>query len=95
MLRNLCFRVHEGKPEEWLRLVEATERLFGAELRPPRYIARPGEIEMSYRGRGIELDLSSSGCGLQQTLLLLAYMHAHPGAVLRLDGPDAHLEILR
>ena len=95
VLRNLCYRVHEEKPEEWLRLVEATERLFGAELRPPRYIAGRGEIEMSYRERGIELDLSSSGRGLQQTLLLLAYMHAHPGAVLLLDGPDAHLEILR
>lgn len=95
VLRNLCYRVHEEKPEEWLRLVEATDRLFGAELRPPRYIAGRGEIEMSYHERGIELDLSSSGRGLQQTLLLLAYMHAHPGAVLLLDGPDAHLEILR
>lgn len=95
VLRNLCYRVHEEKPEEWLRLVDATERLFGAELRPPRYIAGRGEIEMSYREQGIELDLSSSGRGLQQTLLLLAYMHAHPGAVLLLDEPDAHLEILR
>ena len=33
--------------------------------------------------------------GLQQTLLLLAYIAAHPGAVLLLDEPDAHLEILR
>lgn len=31
----------------------------------------------------------------QQTLLLLAYMYANPGAVLLLDEPDAHLEILR
>ena len=44
---------------------------------------------------GISLDLSSSGRGLQQTLLLLAYIAAHPGAVLLLDEPDAHLEILR
>jgi len=28
-------------------------------------------------------------------LLLLAYLYAHPGAVLLLDEPDAHLEILR
>ena len=41
------------------------------------------------------LDLSSSGRGLQQTLLLLAYMYGNPGAVLLLDEPDAHLEILR
>jgi hypothetical protein len=41
------------------------------------------------------LDLSSSGRGLQQTLLLLAHVYANPGAVLLLDEPDAHLEILR
>lgn len=51
---------------------------------------------MSYRTRGnIQLDISSSGRGQQQTLLLLAHMTANPGAVLLLDEPDAHLEILR
>ena len=50
---------------------------------------------MRYRERGVSLDLSSSGRGLQQTLLILAYMHANPGAVLLLDEPDAHLEVLR
>jgi len=43
----------------------------------------------------VELDISSSGRGLQQTLLLLAYLYVHPGAVLLLDEPDAHLEVLR
>ena len=43
---------------------------------------------MSYRERGVSLDLSSSGRGLQQTLLILAYMYANPGAVLLLDEPD-------
>ena len=32
---------------------------------------------------------------MQQTLLLLAHQYANPGAVLLLDEPDAHLEILR
>ena len=41
------------------------------------------------------LDLSSSGRGLQQTLLLLAHLYANPRTVLLLDEPDAHLEILR
>ena len=50
---------------------------------------------MSYQEQRIDLDLSSAGRGLQQTLLLLAYMYANPGAVLLLDEPDAHLEILR
>ena len=50
---------------------------------------------MSYREHGVRLDISSSGRGLQQTMLILAYMYANPGAVLLLDEPDAHLEILR
>ena len=50
---------------------------------------------MTYSERGNTLDLSSTGRGLQQTLLILAYMYANPGAVLLLDEPDAHLEILR
>ena len=32
---------------------------------------------------------------MQQTLLLLAHLHANPGTVLLLDEPDAHLEVLR
>ena len=51
---------------------------------------------MSYReDSGTELDLVSSGRGLQQTLLLLAHLYTHPGTVLLLDEPDAHLEIVR
>ena len=95
VLRNLCFRIHENRPEQWTKLVEQIEGLFGAELEPPRYVAERGEITMSYRERRVTLDLSSAGRGLQQTLLLLAYLYANPRAVLLLDEPDAHLEILR
>jgi hypothetical protein len=76
-------------------LIDHIETLFGSELDIPRYIPERGELEMTYRERNIRLDLSSSGRGLQQTLLLLAYMFSNPGAVLLLDEPDAHLEILR
>ena len=95
VLRNLCHHIREYRPEHWQKLVEQIGGLFGAELEPPRYIAERGEITMSYRERGVTLDLSSAGRGLQQTLLLLAYLYANPGAVLLLDEPDAHLEILR
>ena len=95
VLRNLCHRIREQHPEHWQKLVEQIDSLFGAELEPPRYIAERGEITMRYRERGVTLDLSSAGRGLQQTLLLLAYLYANPGAVLLLDEPDAHLEILR
>ena len=95
VLRNLCFRIHEEEPDRWAALREDIQRLFGSELDAPRYVAERGEIAMTYREQGARLDLSSSGRGLQQTLLLLAYMYANPGAVLLLDEPDAHLEILR
>ena len=95
VLRNLCMQVHDQDQSQWDKLVAQIRRLFGAELDAPRYVAARGEIEMTYRERSITLDLSSSGRGLQQTLLLLAYMYANPGAVLLLDEPDAHLEILR
>ena len=95
VLRNLCFQVHETQPEKWNILVEHIQTLFGSRLDPPVYIPERGEIAMTYREQRVKLDLSSLGRGLQQTLLLLAYMYSNPGAVLLLDEPDAHLEILR
>ncbi|MCY4591748.1 MAG: AAA family ATPase [Alphaproteobacteria bacterium] len=95
VLRNLCFRILTESPDRWASLVARTEGLFGVELAQPRYVEERGEITMGYRERGSALDLSSSGRGLQQTLLILAYMYANPGAVILLDEPDAHLEILR
>ena len=95
VLRNLCLQVHDQDQSQWTPLIGQIRSLFGADIDIPRYIAARGEIVMTYRERGIKLDLSSAGRGLQQTLLLLAYMYANPGAVLLLDEPDAHLEILR
>ncbi len=95
VLRNLCHGIHSKNNEIWEKLITHIQLLFGVNLDVPRYISERGEIAMTYRERGIPLDLSSSGRGLQQTLLLLAYMYANPGAILLLDEPDAHLEILR
>ena len=95
VLRNICYGIYEEDSDSWGKLVEQVSVLFGAELDPPRYVVERGEITMSYRERNATLDLSSAGRGLQQTLLILAYMYANPGAVLLLDEPDAHLEILR
>ena len=95
VLRNLCFRIQEESPDNWNNLIASIGDLFGAELDPARYVVERGEVTMTYRERGATLDLSSSGRGLQQTLLLLAYMYANPGSILLLDEPDAHLEILR
>lgn len=97
VLRNLCWQVLQiDNGKNWAHIVEQMEALFGITLDTPEYVKERGEIIMSYRNRGgVRLDLSSSGRGQQQTLLLLAHMAAHPGAILLLDEPDAHLEILR
>ncbi len=98
VLRNLCHRIleEEDGDAKWGQLSERIQALFGSRLDAPEYIAERGEIRMTYRNReGVRLDLSASGRGQQQTMLLLAHMTANPGSVLLLDEPDAHLEILR
>ncbi len=95
VLRNLCFRIWDKSPSQWTALAQRIKELFGVDLDSPRYVVERGEIAMGYRERDVALDLSSSGRGLQQTLLLLAYMKANPGAVILLDEPGAHLEVLR
>ena len=94
VLRNLCYQIAQDF-DDWSSLVDHTRALFGVELKTPEYIPERGEISMGYVERNVELDLSAAGRGLQQTLLLLAYFHLHPGSVILLDEPDAHLEILR
>jgi energy-coupling factor transporter ATP-binding protein EcfA2 len=98
VLRNLCYQLFEenGKSGKWDKLVGHIREQFGIEILAPNYLPARGEIRMSYRDQsGITLDLSSSGRGMLQVLLLLAYMYNNPGSVLLLDEPDAHLEIIR
>lgn len=98
VLRNLCYRVfaEESPSDKWNRITSAIHDLFGVELLDPVLRSTTSEITLTYRDQGgAEFDLSSSGRGLQQTLLLLAHLYANPRSVLLLDEPDAHLEILR
>ncbi|NLG84361.1 MAG: AAA family ATPase [Firmicutes bacterium] len=95
VLRNLCLRLAEERKEEWEEICRCIYELFRVKLNDPIYIRERGEITMSYRERGVQLDISAAGRGLQQILLLLAYLYTHPGVVLLLDEPDAHLEIIR
>lgn len=95
VLRNLCYQICETG-DQWVDLKEEIEKLFGISLQEPQYVEARGEITMRYKDiRGISLDISSSGRGLQQTLLLLAHLYANPATILLLDEPDAHLEVLR
>ncbi len=97
VLRNLCWKLfYREDKRAWTELVAHIESLFHITLQEPTYIEERAELSLTYKEkRGVELDLSSSGRGCQQVLLLLSYMLANPGAVLLLDEPDAHLEILR
>jgi len=98
VLRNVCFQTIESYDgaEKWASIVDRMKKLFGVTLNEPKYVRERGEIVMDFETRQkTTLDLSSSGRGQQQTLLLLSHMAVNPGSVLLLDEPDAHLEILR
>lgn len=96
VLRNLCLMVTKDTPDDWIRIVALMKRLFNVMLETPQETTR-GAIEMRYRQPGVRelLDVSSSGRGFQQMLLIFAYLYSHKGSVLLVDEPDAHLEILR
>jgi energy-coupling factor transporter ATP-binding protein EcfA2 len=97
VLRNLVWQLFSKEDKEpWKKMVDHVRALFSVELMEPVYIKERSEFKLSYREEsGVELDISSSGRGCQQVLLLLSYLLTNPGAVLLLDEPDAHLEILR
>ncbi|MEJ2507532.1 MAG: AAA family ATPase, partial [Ignavibacteriaceae bacterium] len=98
VLRNLCYQITNlnDNKEKWNKIYRRIFELFGVYLDEPELNEIRGEITMTYRDRkGVSFDLSSTGRGLQQTLLLLAFLSLNPNSVLLLDEPDAHLEILR
>lgn len=100
VLRNLCWQIFSlADRAPWETLVSQIGELFNLQLQEPVYIKERSELTLTYKegreGNGVELDLTSAGRGCQQVLLLLSYLLANPGAILLLDEPDAHLEILR
>ena len=100
VLRNICYRICSESKEQWKPIASRMEELFGVRLLNPERVMSRGEIRMLYteprRGKkGVKFDLSSSGRGMQQVLLLLAFLQLNPNTALLLDEPDAHLEILR
>lgn len=97
VLRNLCYSIFSAEDKtKWNLVVEHLHSLFGINLAQPVFNPARGEVEMTYLDRSaIELDLSSSGRGLQQTLLIITYLYMNPNTIVLLDEPDAHLEILR
>lgn len=96
VLRNLCLMVARSSADDWRSITRLMGRLFNIQLSEPRETLR-GSIELQYQQDKVKekLDVSSSGRGLQQMLLIFAYLYSHKGSVLMVDEPDAHLEILR
>jgi ABC-type cobalamin/Fe3+-siderophores transport system ATPase subunit len=104
VLRNICYEIlypeiaSKGEAEvenNWNKLCRVVQAMFGAKLGQPTYIKSTGLIQLEYTEDDIKYDISSSGRGFLQTLLLFAYMYANPNTVLLLDKPDAHLEVIR
>ena len=103
IVRNLLLMVAEKGDADWERLKADMASLFQVELLKPEYGAS-GEIMAEYysglplstgRNPHPKLDIASGGSGFHQVLLLLAFLYGRPGAVLLLDEPDAHLEVIR
>ena len=92
VLRNLLVLAHHTAA--WDVLLESISRLFHYELIPPD--SSGAHIIAEYRSRpgGPTFDIASAGSGFQQVLMLLTFLHTHPGAVLLLDEPDAHLHVI-
>ena len=92
VLRNLLVQAHHTAA--WDILQESIARLFHYELMTPD--SSGAHIIAEYRSRpgGPTFDIASAGSGFQQVLMLLTFLHTHPGAVLLLDEPDAHLHVI-
>ena len=95
-LRNLCLFVFKAAPEDWQAITALIKRLFTVELGEPQETTR-GSIDLFFHQPDVKepLDIALAGRGLQQMLLIFAYLYSHRRSVLLIDEPDAHLEILR
>jgi hypothetical protein len=103
ILRNLLLEVSEAKGgQDWQRLEKIVADIFGYRLLRPQYAGAP-YITCQYlkglpEGNGYGglpcLDVSTTGSGFHQVLLILAFLFARPSSLILLDEPDAHLHVL-
>lgn len=102
ILRNLLLEVSESE-SNWEEMLGIIEKIFGYRLLKPEYAGTP-HITCRYlkgippHGRGNgglpPLDVSTTGSGFHQVLLILAFIYARPSSLILLDEPDAHLHVL-
>ena len=81
VLRNLCLIVARDSPDDWQRIIVLMKRLFQITLSQPRETSR-GSIELHYRQPSVKepLDVSSSGRGFQQMLLIFCLLYTSDAA---------------
>jgi predicted ATPase len=102
ILRNLLLEVSESQ-DGWDELSGIIERIFHYRLLKPIYAGTP-HITCQYlkgvpaNGRGLggysPLDISTTGSGFHQVILILAFIFARPSSLVMLDEPDAHLHVI-
>jgi hypothetical protein len=81
---------------------EIVANIFGYRLLKPQYAGAPFITCQYLKGLPIgngfgglpPLDVSTTGSGFHQVLLILAFMFARPSSLILLDEPDAHLHVL-
>jgi AAA15 family ATPase/GTPase len=102
VLRNICYRVAEADnnngSSDWEKISSLMRRLFLVNINRPELVESKGSIiVLTYRPENSPtiLDIALAGRGLQQVLLVLAYIYWHKNSIILIDEPDAHLEILR
>jgi len=105
VLGNLCYQVLYPESEsikngrdpetDWALLCEKLHSLFLVRLDKPA-IDSKGIIRLNYHdSHKNALEIVSAGRGMQQIMLLMAYLLLKPQCIILLDEPDAHLEILK
>lgn len=91
IIRNLLLEASQSAA--WEPLTEAVRRLFRCNLLAPDGAGADIVCEFQPLGGGPRLDISSAGSGMQQVIMLLAFLHMRPASLLLLDEPDAHLHV--
>ena len=96
VFRNICLLIYKKEPEVWEKIVDKMHYLFSVEIHHPLKNSR-GTVDLLYKQNGatVPLDISFSGQGFQQVLLILTCLYSNSRNVLLIDEPDTHLEILR
>ncbi|MBI4027996.1 MAG: ATP-binding protein [Verrucomicrobia bacterium] len=103
ILRNLLLEVSEkSDADDWKKIKDIVEEVFQYRLLPPVYGGAPYITCQYLKGIPVggslgglpPLDISTTGSGFHQVLLILAFMFARPFSLILLDEPDAHLHVL-